>query len=99
MEIVTKEGSINSYSVKGLSKEEISKNRTKRYGSEGKKGMENGEPALVFAIQNNTGIMTIKDFETSNIKSTGQDYKKFFQKSFENLQNANAKSLILDLRN
>lgn len=99
LEIVSKEGSINSYKVKGLSKEEISKNRTKKYGGEGKNGMDIGEPALVFARQNNIGIMTIKDFSTSYYKSTGQDYKKFFKKSFENLQDSNAKSLILDLRN
>lgn len=99
LEIVSKEGNTNSYNVKGLTREEISKNRTKRYGSEGQKSMEIGEPALVFAIQNNIGIMTIKDFATSYYKSTGQDYKRFFRKSFENLQSSNAKSLILDLRN
>lgn len=98
LEISTPDGKSQDFKVKGLPKPEIKKNRQRKYGKKASSWMQQKEPALRFRMENGTAIMTIKDFSESYYKSCGQDYKQFFQNSFQQLKAQHIQHLIIDLR-
>lgn len=53
---------------------------------------------LAFEINDNTGVLTIKSFATTDIKNNGQNYKKYIKSVFKQLNKEEIENLIIDLR-
>jgi len=57
------------------------------------------QPALRLEVRNDVAVMTLKTFHVFSIEGGGQDYKKFFKESFNQLLAAKTNNLIIDMRN
>lgn len=54
---------------------------------------------LELTIEDNIATMTIRSWDVDDYKDKGQKFKRFFKKSFEEMETANIEHLILDFRN
>lgn len=57
------------------------------------------KPRLDFSIESGLGILTVRSFAQTEIKSGRQDFKKFISEAFEKLNTSGVKDLLIDLRN
>jgi C-terminal processing protease CtpA/Prc len=57
------------------------------------------KPRLDLKYMGDAAVLTIHSFGETDIKSGGQNFKKFISKSFEELQTKGVKNLVIDLRN
>ncbi|SKA34112.1 Peptidase family S41 [Chitinophaga eiseniae] len=56
------------------------------------------EETLSFTLRGKTAILTIRSFATSDIKRTGQQFRKYIDRVFLQLQRQGIQQLIVDLR-
>ncbi len=84
--------------VKGLTLKEIGVNKLNRYQDNGKWWGETNAPVLKLKIDNDVAIMEIKTFSIYYARRVNQKFKKFFDKAFKKIEEANIKHLIIDLR-
>ena len=94
LEILGKNGQIQTIQVDGLTTPEIIKNNKKRYPNRPAKV---GNP-LQFKIEKNIGILTIQSFDLPTIKKVKQQYKAFFKTTFQQIKQKKLAHLIIDLR-
>ncbi|WP_103071766.1 S41 family peptidase [Aquimarina sediminis] len=98
IEYITPNGKTTKSTVKGLTVKEIKKNKWDRYQDDGKWWGETNEPVLKLKIDNDVAILKIQTFSTYFAKKVKQNFKKFFNKSFEQIEEKGVKHLIIDLR-
>ncbi len=91
-------GELIDIAVKGLTLKEIHVNKLNRYQDNGKWWGETNEPVLKLKIDNDIAIMEIKTFSIYYARRVNQNFKKFFNKAFKKIEEANIKHLIIDLR-
>lgn len=69
-------------------------NYQKRYADQ----LEDDEPLLGLKIEGKTATMTIQTFSTGYVKKQGQNFKKFLDDAFLQIDQAGVEHLIIDMR-
>lgn len=95
MDLIDLEGKENQLKIKGLSMSQIGEYYKKRYPNFKKKS---DKLPLRFTINNGIGVLTVTTFSKPDIKKSGQNYKDFFEKTFETIKKEQLKNLIVDVR-
>jgi hypothetical protein len=80
---------VTNYQLKGVSKELFPSLESLE---------SNYEKTLEFEIHDKIGILKVHSFAKTDIKSRGQNFKKFMKRSFKQLKEEDVKDLIIDLR-
>ncbi|NMH88897.1 S41 family peptidase [Flavivirga algicola] len=95
---ITPKNELLDIPVKGLTLKEIAENKLKRYKDDGKWWGETNNPVLKLKINNDIATMEIRTFSIYYARRVKQKFKRFFNKAFDKIEEANVKHLIIDLR-
>ncbi|AWV97250.1 S41 family peptidase [Arcticibacterium luteifluviistationis] len=98
LELISPNGEIVSLDLKGLTKELIKKNKWERYQDDGSWWGMREQPVLKLNIDKEAAVMGVQTFSIYYAKKVKQNFKKFFDESFAQLEKAKVKHLIIDLR-
>ncbi len=104
VEIEAPQGMVQKFDLQGLTATEIRQARLSRYQRKFNQFGEDWElapkePALHLEITNGVALLTIRTFSTWLITAGGQDYQKFFDDAFKQIESSNATDVVIDLRN
>lgn len=101
LEIENPMGSRSNLSIAPKTMKAMEAHKKSRYPNAPKEWEEDPNvKALELAIEDNIATMTIRSWSVGDYKDKGQKkFKKFFKKSFEQIEAANIEHLILDFRN
>jgi len=100
IEAITPDGQIIKSVVTAKTNAENKASRDANYGPFTPSFWSSDQPALELDIDGNIATMTIRTFAKNFVKKEKkQKFKKFYKASFEKIEAAGVKHLILDLRN
>ena len=100
LDIIEPDGTEKTINVKALQKKTLDSNLKERYGPLKKNFYLSDEPALTLNIDGDIATLTIKTFAADITKKLKkQKFKPFLNDAFEQIEQAGAKHLIIDLRN
>lgn len=99
-ELILSEGNGEKHTVqvKAVTVDSMNKFLVARYGPRKKRWYQDGTDAYTLEIEGKTAIMTLRTFGKSWIKKNGPSYKKFFNESFKQIEEAQIEHLIIDMR-
>ena len=98
MELEEPGGGLKKIKIKGLTTEKIEENRFTRYKKKKTAWENTKDPALALSVNGNVATMKIRTFQRELIKKKGQNWKKFFKKSFKRMRKDRVSHLIIDVR-
>ena len=91
------DGSTQSIAVDGITAEELTHRFETRYADVAR--AEQSRPPVDFEYRDGVPVLTVRTFGGRTISSAGIDYAAFLQRTFEELAERQAPSLIIDVRN
>ena len=91
------DGSVNSIAVDGVTAEELTGRFESRYAEVA--SAEQNRPPVELTYRDGIAVLTVRTFGGRSISSAGIDYPAFLQRTFEELADRQARSLIIDVRN
>ncbi|MEZ4955432.1 MAG: S41 family peptidase [Saprospiraceae bacterium] len=98
IEFQHKNGKIFEKKIKAVPMPKIREFRNERYPNIPKSFWETNEPALTLSIDQDVATMTLRTFDKKTIRKRGERHKKFFKKSFAEINDKNIQHLVIDLR-
>ncbi len=90
-------GSVQSIDVAGLTVDEVTRRFESRYADVA--SAEQNRPPVEFAYRDGVPVLTVRTFGGRTISNAGIDYPAFLQRTFEEIAERGASSLIIDVRN
>ncbi|UCG87366.1 MAG: hypothetical protein JSW71_02135 [Gemmatimonadota bacterium] len=91
------DGSVQSIAVEGLTAQELTRTFESRY-AEVARAVQSQRP-VEFTFNDGIPVLTVRTFGARTISNAGIDYPAFLQRTFEELADRGAQSLIIDVRN
>jgi Peptidase family S41 len=98
LEIITVTGEHEKFEIAGLTGDEMAKNKLNKYHDDGKWWGITGKPVLNLQMKEDVAIMKIQTFSIYYAKKAKQNFKEFFENSFNDIEKSNIKHLIIDMR-